>query len=196
MKRTDISSSGWFVAIWQGDLSLLKQRSDNQVLLMQLAFCHVNSGAWVAEFFTVLPVRKSGIIFIFVCDSTVVDFLVATIADIRGFIKSAAAFPLKIGAGLVAGRARSAFDTTNENLSTGIGLFAVIAMDAEVLCIVKSTFIVPVRQTMCLDFFRDGSRISLHKCLAIALKVQPLFREFSMHIRSSRVRCFWLPGIW
>lgn len=88
-----------------------------------------------------------------------VDFLVATIADIRGFIKSAAAFPLKIGADLVAGRARSAFDTTDENLSTGIGLFAVIAMDAEVLCIVKSTFIVPVRQTMCLDFFRDGSRI-------------------------------------
>lgn len=68
-----------------------------------------------------------------------VDFLVATIADIRGFIKSATAFPLKIGAGLVKGRARSAFDTADENLPTGIGLFAVIAMDAEV--------------------FRDGSRI-------------------------------------
>lgn len=126
---------------------------------MQLAFCHVNSGTGIAEFFTVLPVRKSGIVFIFVCDSTVIDFLVATIADIRGFIKSATVFTLKIGAGLVTGRAGSAFDTADENLPTGIGLFAVIAMDAEVLCIVKSTFMIPVRQTMCLNFLRDGSRI-------------------------------------
>lgn len=87
---------------------------------MQLAFCHVNSGTGIAEFFTVLPVRKSGIVFIFVCDSTVIDFLVATIADTRGFIKSAAAFPLKIGAGLATGRAGSAFARRKLNCITNI----------------------------------------------------------------------------
>ena len=103
-----------------GGLSLLKERSYNQVLLMQLAFCHVNSGTGIAEFFTVLPVSKPGIGFIFVCDSTVIHFLVATIVDTRGFIKSAAAFPLKIGAGLVTGRAGSAFARRKLNCITNI----------------------------------------------------------------------------
>ena len=66
---------------------------------------------------------------------------------------------VKIGAGLVTGGAGSTFDTADENLPTGIGLLAVIPMDTEVLCIVKSALMVPVRQAVCLDFFRDGSRI-------------------------------------
>ena len=78
------------------------------------------------------------------CNGTVVDFLVTAIADVRSFIKSGAAFPLKIGAGLVTGVAGSAFDTADENLPTGIGLFAVIPMDTEVLCIVKSALMIPV----------------------------------------------------
>ena len=126
---------------------------------MEFPFCHVNSGTGIAESLTVFPICKPGIIFIFVCDGTVVDFLVTAIADVRSFIKSCAAFPLKIGAGLVTGGAGSAFDTTDENLPTGIGLFTVIPMDTEVLCIVKSALMIPVRQAMCLDFFRDGSRI-------------------------------------
>ena len=37
---------------------------------------------------------------------------------------------------------------------------------------------------------------SLHKKRAISLKELPLFRERSMYLRSSRERCFWLPGIY
>lgn len=64
---------------------------------MQFVFCHVNSGTGITEFLRVFPVCKPSIIFIFVCDGTVVDFLVTAIADVRSFIKSGAAFPLKIG---------------------------------------------------------------------------------------------------
>ena len=37
---------------------------------------------------------------------------------------------------------------------------------------------------------------SLQRYLAMSLKEQPAFRDFSMYLRSSRVRCFWLPGIY
>lgn len=37
---------------------------------------------------------------------------------------------------------------------------------------------------------------SLQRYLAMSLKEQPAFRNFSMYLRSSRVRCFWLPGIY
>lgn len=37
---------------------------------------------------------------------------------------------------------------------------------------------------------------SLHKNLAISLKEQEALRERSMYLRSSRERCFWLPGIY
>ncbi len=134
-------------------------RPRKHVLLMQCAFCYVNSGTGIAVFLTVFPDSKPGIIFIFVCDGTVVDFLVTVTVDVRSLIKYGAAFTLKIGAGLVTGGAGSAFDTADENLPTGIGLFAAISMDTEVLCIVKSALMIPVRQAMCLDFFRYASRI-------------------------------------
>ena len=37
---------------------------------------------------------------------------------------------------------------------------------------------------------------SLHKNRAISLKELPRLRECSMYLRSSRERCFWLPGIY
>lgn len=73
-----------------------------------------------------------------------VDFRVTAIAGVRSFIKSDATLLLKIVAGLITGGAGSVFDTADENLATGIGLFAVIPMDTEVLCIVKSTLMIPV----------------------------------------------------
>ena len=135
-----------------------QSKGNNHVLLMQFLFGQVNSGTGIAEFLIIFPVCKPGIIFIYV-DGTVVDFLVTANTGIRSFIKSSAVFPIKIGAGLVTGGAGSAFDTAYKNLPTGIGLFAAIPMDAEVFYIVKSALMIPARQAVCLDFFRDGSRI-------------------------------------
>lgn len=92
-------------------------------------------------------------------NGAVTDFLIAAIADIRGFVQSVIAFLFKIGACLVTGGAGSAFDTTENDLATGIGFSAVITVDTEVLGIVKSTLMILVRKTMCFHFFRDGSRI-------------------------------------
>ena len=126
-------------------------------------------------------------------NGAVTDFLIAAIADIRGFVQSVIAFLFKIGACLVTGGAGSAFDTTENDLATGIGFSAVITVDTEVLGIVKSTLMILVRKTMCFHFFRDGSRIFAQVFGNVG---EHLFREFSICIRSSRVRCFWLPGIY
>lgn len=77
---------------------------------MQLAFCHVNPCTGSTERFPVFPVCKPGVIMIFVCDRAAADLFATAIADVRGFIKPDAAFPFKIGAGLAAGGAGSAFD--------------------------------------------------------------------------------------
>ena len=88
-----------------------------------------------------------------------VHLLSTAITDVRSFIKSVAALFLEIRTGLIASGTGSTFDTTKNNFSAGIGLFTVIPMNTEVLCIVKSTFMKLVRESVCFDFFGNGSRI-------------------------------------
>ena len=93
------------------------------------------------------------------CDGTEVDLLTAPVADIRCFIKPAASFPLEIRAGLVAGGTGSTLDTARNDLSTSIRFLAVIAMNAEVLRIVESAFMIPVGEAVGFDLLRNGSWI-------------------------------------
>ena len=44
-------------------------------------------------------------------------------------------------------------------LSAGVGLFTVIAVDTEVFSIIESPFVIPIRETVSSDFFRDCGRI-------------------------------------
>lgn len=111
----------------------------------------------------VLPVCEPGIIVVFMGNRTVADLFRAAITDIRGFIKSWAEFFLKVLTGLIAGGAGSAFHTAQDNLAAGIGFLAVIPMDAEVMGIIKGSFVIPVRQPMCLDLFGNGGRILAEK---------------------------------
>ena len=61
--------------------------------------------------------------------------------------------------GLIAGGTGSAFDTAEDDLTTGIGLFTVITMDTEVLGIIKGALVIPVRETVSLYLFGNSSRI-------------------------------------
>lgn len=65
----------------------------------------------------------------------------------------------KVRTGLVACRTGSVFNAAYNNLSVGIGLSAVVAMDEKVFHIMKGSLMVPVRETMCADLFEDGGRI-------------------------------------
>ena len=72
---------------------------------------------------------------------------------------SVSAFLFKIGTGLVAGRTGSTLDTTEKDFATGIGLFAVIAVDTKVFGVIKGPFVIPVGQAVRFHLFGDGSGI-------------------------------------
>lgn len=78
------------------------------------------------------------------CDSAVVDFFRTSIADIRSLVQLLTALLFKVLAGLIAGGARGAFDTAEDDFAAGIGLFAVITVDTEILGIIKGALVIPV----------------------------------------------------
>ena len=82
-----------------------------------------------------------------------IDLLRASVADIRSLIQTVASFFFKIFAGLITRRTGSTFNPAKNDLTTGIGLLAVITMNAEVLSIIKSALMVPVRQPVGLYLF-------------------------------------------
>lgn len=89
-------------------------------------------------------------------DGAFMDSFAAAIADKRSLVQPAAAFPHKIFAGQIAGWTGRAFDATEDNLSTDICLSAMISVDAEVMCIVEGTLVIPVAEPMLFDLFGNG----------------------------------------
>ena len=73
-----------------------------------------------------------------------VDGFRASIADIRSLVKAVTPFPDKISTGLIAGGTGSTLDVTEDDLATYICFLAVIPVNAEVVCIKKGAFMVPV----------------------------------------------------
>ena len=123
---------------------MLNKRGNDFILLSELMFCHVDACSGITESFTILPVRKAGIIAVFMSDGAMIDFFGAAVTDIRRFLQPATLFFLEIFTGLVTSRAGSAFDSAEDNLATGVGFPAVISVDAEVMCIVESPLVIPV----------------------------------------------------
>lgn len=75
---------------------------------------------------------------------TVIDGFRTSIADIRSLVKVVTLFPDKISTSLITGRTGSALNVTEDDLATYICFLTVIPMNAEVVCIIKSAFMVPV----------------------------------------------------
>ena len=72
---------------------------------------------------------------------------------IRRFIESVTSFFDKVRTCLVAGWTGGTFDTAENDLATGIDFFAMISVDAKVMCIVKTAFVIPVAEPVQPDFF-------------------------------------------
>ena len=77
-------------------------------------------------------------------DGTVVDGFRTSIADIRSLVKAVTPFPDKISTGLITGGTGSAPDVAEDDLATYICFLTVIPVNAEVVCIKKGAFMVPV----------------------------------------------------
>ena len=137
-------------------LPLIDQMGYQLVFLCQLGLCHVYAVSGSAECLFVFTVGETCIVHILVCDGAFMDCLVAAIADIRGFVQPAAAFPDKIAACLVAGRAGSAFDPAEDDLATDIRFSAMVSVDAEVVGVVEGALVIPVAEAVFFDLFRNG----------------------------------------
>ena len=107
----------------------------------------------------VLAISKYGIIAIFVCYVASGDGIRASIAYIWRFGQTITSFSLKIRTCLVTCRARGTFDTTYNDLSTGICLTALVSVDTEVLGVVKRAFMIPIIKPVKPDLFGYGCRI-------------------------------------
>ena len=140
-------------------LSLFDQRGNNPILFVKFPLGQVDPDSGIPEFFPVFPVSKPCVIRVFVGDGAVADFFDTAVADIRSPVKSYAALFFKVSAGLITGGAGSAFDPAQDNLSAGVGLLTVIAVDTEVFGIIESPFVIPVRKAVGPDFFRDRSGV-------------------------------------
>ena len=134
-------------------LSLLDQGRNDLIFLVQFPLRHVDAGSGIPELLTVFAVSKPGIVKIFMRDCAVIDLFGASVADIRSLVQTVAAFLFEVLAGLITGRTGSAFDTAEDNLTASICFLAVIPMDTEVLGIIKSAFVIPVREPVSLYFF-------------------------------------------
>ena len=136
-------------------LSLFDQWRNDLILFVKFPPGHVDPGSGIQESCLVFPISKPGIIRVFVGDGAVADLFVASVADTRSPVKSYAALFFEVPAGLITGSAGSAFDLAQDNLSAGIGLPTVIAVDTEVFGIIEDPFVIPVRKAVGPNFFRD-----------------------------------------
>ena len=127
-----------------GRLSLFDQRGNDLILFVKLPFSHVDPCSGIPEFFPVFPVSEPGVIRVFVGKRAVIDFFRTAVADIGSPVKPDAALFFKVSAGLVAGRTGCAFDSAEDNLSAGVRLLTVKAVNAEVFGIIESPFVIPV----------------------------------------------------
>ena len=125
-------------------LSLFNQRRNDLIFFVKFPLGHVDPGSGIPEFFAIFPVSEPCVIRVFVGDGAVTDLFGTAVADIRSPVKPYAALFFKVSAGLVAGRAGCAFDSAQDNLSAGISLLAVIAVNTEVFGVIESPFVIPI----------------------------------------------------
>ena len=125
-------------------LSLFDQRRNDLIFFVKFPLGHVDPGSGIPEFFAIFPVSEPCVIRVFVGDGAVADLFGTAVTDIRSPVKSYAALFFKVSAGLVAGRAGCAFDSAQDNLSAGISLLAVIAVNTEVFGVIESPFVIPI----------------------------------------------------
>lgn len=144
-------------------LSLFNEWRNDSVFLVQFPSGHVDSHPGFPKLFPVFPIGRAGIISIFMGDCAMIDLFCAAIADIRSLFQPAAGLFLKVFAGLIAGRAGSAFNAAENDLAAGICFPAVITMDTEVMSIIKGAFMIPVREAVSPDLFGYRSRIFAEK---------------------------------
>ena len=101
---------------------------------------HVYAGAGIYQCLTVYPVGIDSIVPVLAGNGASAQYLGASVAYIRGLIKTVAAFPDKIGTMLVTGSTGSTLYTAKDDLVAYIGLLTLITVNTEVVSIIECPF--------------------------------------------------------
>ena len=88
-----------------------------------------------------------------------IDSFRTSITDVRSLIKTVTLFFDKIGAGLVTGGTGSTLNAAEYDFSAYICFSALVSVNAEVVSVKESSFMIPIAYTMEFYFLRNGSRI-------------------------------------
>ena len=110
---------------------------------MELPFGHVDSCSGIPEFFFGISCQRTWR-YKSIYGRSCSDFFRTAVADIRSPVKPYAALFFKVSAGLIAGRTGCAFDPAQDDLSAGVSLLAVIAVNTEVFGVIESPFVIPI----------------------------------------------------
>lgn len=136
-----------------GGLSLRNQRSNNLVNLVEPFSSQVNAGSGGCTEFFVKPLGSFGVIIIFGLYGAFVPWFFSAIANKRGLLDPVAMFPFKTAADIVAFMAGSTFGITNNKLSTGICLLAMVAVFAKIIGVCKTAAVPCIDDPVAPYFF-------------------------------------------
>lgn len=140
-------------------LSLNDQRGYDLILLMELSFGQIDAGSGRTKGLAILSVSEQSIVKILMSDGAMRDLFGAAIAHIRSLIEPGASLFFKAFAGFVTGRTGSTLDVADNQLLAGVGLAAMVAMNAEVMGIIEGPFMIPIGYAVRPHFLGDGSRV-------------------------------------
>ena len=114
---------------------------------------HVYASSGLRETFFIFTIGENSVIAIFVSNCAAIDCFWTSVAYIRCFVESIASFFSKVRACLVAGRTCGTFHAAEDYLATCIDFLAMISVYTEVMCIVKTAFVIPVAEPVQPDSF-------------------------------------------
>lgn len=140
-------------------MSLLDQRGDNLVDLVEPFSGQVNAGSGGCTEFFVKPLCSFGVIIIFGLYGAFVPWFFTAIANERSLLNPAAMFPFKTAADIVAFVAGSAFGIANDKLSAGICLLAMVAVSTKIIGVNKTAAVPCIDGSVPPYFFRDRGRV-------------------------------------
>ena len=164
-------------------LPLFDQRLYDTVQVPEFFRGKINTGSGIGKQFLILSLGRFSIVIVFCVDRASVPWLLTAIADIGSFLNMRTVFPLKAWTDVVASVTGTAESVANDHLSAGIGLFAVVAVDTEVIGVIKAAPVPGIHNSAFPDFFGDRGGIFAEETGNLAKRlmvVKSLFNIFTV----------------
>lgn len=164
-------------------LSLFDQRLYDTVQVPEFFCGQINPGSGNGKQFLILSLGSFGVVIVFSVDRASVSWLITAIADIGSFLNMGTVFPFEARTDVVASVTGAAESIADDHLTAGIGLFAMVAVDTEVIGVNKAASVPGINNSVFPDFLGDRGRIFAEETSDLAKRlmiVESLFNVFTV----------------